>query len=759
MTPRHAILTALVGLAFAPALSSPGLAAESALTPEQTQLLKETRDGGSAWDKIAAGKDAAGRLALLKAIEAGGVRPGGLLEHVYETDPDAQVWTHALDRWIETKSWRLKVGNTLSRQMWVAKVRDDYDRCDAGLEKLYAAKKGDPDFKSPLAELLYDVLGELVYPAAVPAGGKLKVTLPRLRGRERQLELAEADAARMRAHYARVLQVFNQLVDAGIKPSPEAPQKVADWWKEHGGKRIWAERRREQYKAAGDKAFRKADDPANVIVASCIGTGGTEWLAGGGVGPDGMLSAVGNSLGPKLDFPGVKARLLGDDRVAPQEPQACTGDSRGKPWRWSNAAATPFVLRLDADLKGIVSVTRLPWAAGGVTGVALDAEGNLYLAGARRAGFAGLPVKSEPLAAARVQPPAATPAKTFPPPDHPDLYDVSFLLKLSPDAGRVLWARTVEGKGIRPPEVRIRKDGRIAWTAFDQRILDADGKQIGAMEAMGRLDGRSALDPTTGCLWRTGEHQWGTGHEPYRCPYVTAARPDGWKLTLWHFDGPYVGGATGNVADSGFNRVRIDENGDLLLCGWAHGGNTVLGGQPLDILKPIPCKGFGNAGSSGAQGVGYAFRVSAKTWTVTGKTGQTGAKFEDLAVARDGSLQIIAGASWGIVQTDNNISTGDPAGQYVMISNGDLSQLRFSSAMNPAGMDVQVGDAENNMGWGMASGLLKGRPVALFFSGTAEKGEVYGSIATPPQLNPIQKGFAGGKLDGYLLVLDLSSKR
>jgi hypothetical protein len=723
--------------------------------PPELDLFKEPGDAAAVWGKATAGKDAAARLALLNALDVNTIRKfRGLLEHVYAADPEARVYTRAVERWVEMTKGRVK-GSLFD--VWTTKVRDDYDRCHAGAEALVRALQNDPDSRSTLAGLLYDLLGELAWPQPA-AGAKAKVTLTRYRSRPRTVDLSEADAAKMRAHYTRLLELLNRVVPTGVKPSADAPKQLAEWWNVHGGKSLWAARQRELYKARGAAAFVKPQDPVRIITATCLGTECAEWLCGGGIQDDGTVVLVGTSLGPRLEFPGIKTSVLGQDRAAVKEPQPYQGDPRQKPWRWSHPQGTPFVMRLDSEFKKVLSVTRFPWAAGGVTYAVMDPAGNIYITGPRQAGFAGLPAQAQELPAAAAQP-AATEKKPSPSPDHPDLYETAYLIKLSPGAGQVLWARTVAGKSVFPPQITLLPGGRVAWVACDLRTLDENGNQENQIALPGRLDGRTEVDVRNGCVWRCGDHQWGTGHEPYRCPYVFANRPDGWRLTLWNPDGPFVGGATGNVADSGITRVRIEPNGDLICGGWADGGNTVFGAEPLDVLRGINRKGFGSGHTTGAARVGHLFRVSAKNYGVTAKTAAAGVGFSDMLVAVDGSLLLVVSSAWGRApQTDNNISTADPAGQCVLIATGDLTQVRFGSAMNPAGGEVLVGDAENGLGWRMTSVNVKGRSVALFFSGTAPKGDVYGSIATPPQSSPIQKGYAGGPLDGYLLAIDLSSR-
>ena len=91
----------------------------------------------------------------------------------------------------------------------------------------------------------------------------------------------------------------------------------------------------------------------------------------------------------------------------------------------------------------------------------------------------------------------------------------------------------------------------------------------------------------------------------------------------------------------------------------------------------------------------------------------------------------------------------------VTVLNADCSALRFCSAM-PACAQTIVDDSSADHGrWGIVSGKLNGKPVALFLCGAAERNASYDQNP-PPSVNARQPKFGGGATDGYALLLDLS---
>ena len=117
--------------------------------------------------------------------------------------------------------------------------------------------------------------------------------------------------------------------------------------------------------------------------------------------------------------------------------------------------------------------------------------------------------------------------------------------------------------------------------------------------------------------------------------------------------------------------------------------------------------------------------------------------------------RISGGSAWGMIQTGNAISGGEPGGPYVSLLNSDLSSLRFSSAM-PACGRVLLGDRQEV--WNLTSAMVKGRPVAFAVGSAIPEQEVYGKVRPPPMENARQEGFGGGLTDGYVLMIDLGEK-
>ena len=149
------------------------------------------------------------------------------------------------------------------------------------------------------------------------------------------------------------------------------------------------------------KKFSTPPEPARVLAAGLLGGSRTEWLAGGGLQPDGTVVVAGVTLGPALAL-GVQETVLGRDAaISPPSPVAKKDkkgqpelDKDGKPrfemLAWHHERATAFVARLSGDLKSIKSVTRLAWKSGGLTGAAVDAAGNIFICGPATIGIASL---------------------------------------------------------------------------------------------------------------------------------------------------------------------------------------------------------------------------------------------------------------------------------------------------------------------------------------------------------------------------------
>ena len=299
------------------------------------------------------------------------------------------------------------------------------------------------------------------------------------------------------------------------------------------------------------------------------------------------------------------------------------------------------------------------------------------------------------------------------------------------------------------------------------RLLTFDGKQVMQWDPpnLKMLPSRGqAVSLTLGLTAYAGEHHWPTGHEPWRCPYVRVNRLDGsYRLTLYDWPGPMVGGVGGLVADSPLYAATFDHNDDLILLGWSDGGNSVLHCEPMDFMKSVSYKGLGmsGAGVAGAMHFGYVVRVSTKTWRAIGGTmlcgfnpiyGPGSVSVDEGRVAADQSLMLIGTSAWGMPQTANSLLQGHPAGNFIMVLTENCSMARFSSSMSACG-EVEVGLSR----WGLVTGIQNGSPMALFVTGATSSALLYGRDSAAPALNPLQPSYGGGDLDGHFTLLDLSA--
>lgn len=711
------------------------------------------------------------RCDLLNTMgKAAGSLDGNFILGVVQKDPATDVKLCAIDklaRQTDVKRWRRIV------DVIIPALRDDRELLFGTAEIIYNVRGKAPDFKAAVLGSLIKWASPLPYPETVPASGKVKVEwVSQSTGKPAILEMDAAEAKRAREMVEKTVEMFNQIAGTSIKPGPKFGEEMKRWNAKYGGKAIEAE-----IWLSKGKTILKAPDQAKLVTSTMLGTPGTEWFSGGGFQPDGTVVLAGVSLGPTLDFPGVRTTVVGTDQPAPPAPvrEVLKTGEEGEPvyktYRWSHPQGTPFVVRLSPDTKKIISVSRLPWCSGGVTGAWVDEAGNIYLAGPARAGIrqAGGDVKELDRTKRLERPPPKTPPPKADAPSapNPDAYEQVYVARLSPAGDKVIWIRLLDNPNscTYPPDLGRDLKGRLVLTGPDQRVLSLDGQQLVQWHPISTNrfpSPKCAIEPERGLVVFAGEHHWPTGHEPWRCPYVTINKPDGAGfLTLYDWPGPFVGGAAGLVADSPLFGARFDLNGDLVLMGWSDGGNSVLYGEPLDVLRGAHMRGLGlsGAGVHGAIGFGYIVRVSTKTWRVIGGTmlcastpqyGPNSMSVSDVYEAADRSLMMVGGSAWGAPQSPHNLCVGHPAGEYIAVLKKDCTTLRFGASMQACG-DVELRSSR----WGMATGRQNGRPMALFLTGAVATNNVYGREAGPPAYEPLQPKHAGGHLDGYFTLLDL----
>ncbi len=506
-------------------------------------------------------------------------------------------------------------------------------------------------------------------------------------------------------------------------------------------------------------------EPVRVLSAGLLGGAGTEWLAGGGFQADGTVVLAGVALGPVLDL-GVKETVLGKDAVITAPEQTAKKDKKGnpemdkegkpklEPFAWNHENATAFVARMSGDLKTVKSVTRLAWKSGGLTGAAVDAAGNIFVCGPASDSIASIGGDVQELPAPAEDSKRSGCAHTY-------------LARLSPDAAKIVWVRHVKGASD-APALSLDAAGLLHFRGPDFRVLDANGKQLSAMPIPGGAGGFAAVNPVDGTIARGGEHHWPTGREPWRCPTLDIFKPDGARLyQLYDWGGPLVGlNNLRLVSDTAIRGVTYDAQGNLLFHAWSDGGNSVALREPMDIRANAKMGGLGfSAWGAGVLSLAYVVKVDTKSYRVIGgtpwmaymkdKNKPNSARIFTLAAAADGSVCFAGDSTHGLIQTGNAIGGGEPGGDFVAVLNGDCSALRFSSAMPACGQTIVDDSSTDRARWGVVSGKLNGKTVALFLCGAAEKNDGYDQNP-PPAVNTRQPKFGGGATDGYALLLDLS---
>jgi hypothetical protein len=436
-------------------------------------------------------------------------------------------------------------------------------------------------------------------------------------------------------------------------------------------------------------------------------------------------------------------------------------DKKGKPiyepFAWNHENATAFVVRLSGDLKTIKSVSRFPWQAGGVTSAAVDDAGNIYLTGPAGKGIEALGGRPRKL------PRKKTGMRT-------GGCNRVYVCKLNPEASKVLWLRTLDGRSD-APEVQLDRSGKVRLQSADLRTLSTDGAQESVTIIPGGITTRpgqantltTALNPRDGTFARGGESHSPTGREPYRNPILNIHKADGKLLyELYNWGGPFVGlDSLRLVSDSAVRLLRYDDDGNLVICAWSDGGNSVLFREPTDartLSKKMDGLGF-TAWGANALSFTYLIKVEPRNYRISGGTlwsaylqdrnRPNSIKVDSLGIA-GGSICLGGESAWGLIQTGNAIGGGEPAGPYVAVLSKDCTSLRFSSALPCCGQT----DVRNGARWGIVRGKLDGKEVVLFLGGaTAEEGS-----GTAPAVKPPQDKYGGGHSDGYLLLLDLSAR-
>lgn len=422
-----------------------------------------------------------------------------------------------------------------------------------------------------------------------------------------------------------------------------------------------------------------------------------------------------------------------------------------KKFHWAQKEATGFWAVFDSDLKKIEAFYRLPRGAGSITDAKVAADGSVYLTGAATPRIRKW---TKPIRTEKMPNPKGVNDNTFG-------ARKTYLAKLSPDAKKVLWMVEVEGWSI-PPKLFLLNDGNVAMHGPGVRTYTPKGQFMGAVGVENtRVLGGLAVSPLNGEYTRLGDWMSPTGREPYRTPRLVVLNPDGTiKKDLISWRGPFAGvDAFRLVADSAVRKTAYHTDGSMIYSSWSHGGNNVMFRLPYDIETRIP------------NSLGYQTMETCATVVKLDKDHNLvnsfiwkGYNVHDLDFAADGSVLAITDSGRSQHNLPNNLGNISE-GLAVFITDPNLDAVRFYSCLPAVGQKVVLSGCDQRTdAFNFATGISKGRPVALVFSSTVK------SLSRPasggktvehgfPTKSPLQASYGGGLSDGYLVALDLSADK
>jgi len=549
-----------------------------------------------------------------------------------------------------------------------------------------------------------------------------------------------------------------------------------------------------------------------VETATFLGSEGTEWFTAGAFPGDDSILITGVTLEADLTLHGVKATVLGKDAAplpAPKkferlgvkdtglidppdvgvhadlgddlgmdldieepptkeeiekEEKANIASLRSVPRRWQYSidqsveakdnyarfggyepSATGFIARFDATLNEVRALYRLPRGAGSIADVAIAKDGAVYIAGGATERIANVTANRR-LDEPEGLPPATK--KSFP-------FGHVYIAKLSPDLGKVQWLREVKVESF-VPKLRVLANGDVVMLGPGYLRYDPAGKLLQATHMpKDRVASGSAVCPVTGHYTRVGDWMSPTGREPWRCPRLIVYEPDGdthkW-LQGWR--GPFFAPHHFHlVADSAVRRSAYDSEGNLYYSTWSHGGNNCMGRHPYDPFRHVP-----NAmGTVGSQTYCFVVKLGPEHNVKTATLWTSAGAINTLDVAADFSV-VWEGRGSDTPSLPNTLARSN--GNQIVVTEPNLGSYRFHSTLPGVGTRVVTGGCDEMIStFAFASGTVDGRKKLIVLSGAVAEEPTLDGTVSPPLKNPVQNKFAGGLIDGYALLMDLTPKQ
>lgn len=520
------------------------------------------------------------------------------------------------------------------------------------------------------------------------------------------------------------------------------------------------------------KKFAKGPK-ATLARATFFGGKGHEEFSGVVVLPDQRVAVYGNTWGPPFpDNP--KPRVLGLDSPwdVPLNPPGLEFDKRNRPRppEANNPNRTGFIAIYSPDLSKLESVTRFGFGLASITAARQMSDKSFVISGLCTNNFRSIAKKAKQH---HIEPrPADNPrygpyeyaGETFP--------GDSYVAKLSPDLSTIEWVWIFEGFRKPPSRIVEGKDGLvIAALMGSKRIyfVTADGSKATPFEWKDRKNlklGRSlqfeflGANPVDSTLLFGGDHQSGTGQEPWRKPICVGVTPEGYMAwRVYDFDGPLVGTSHYRlVSDSSCRVANFNDEGQLAMYIWSDGGNSIATRNPIDLDRPTDSKGIGmSVWGAGVGSYAHLVRFDPNTcdkvfysfWAsyLPGGSGRTPSKpnsitVDNMLALKTGETAVTGGSASYLVQTPMNWYKLEDCpfggrGPYVTLFNKSFTNALFSSALPEA---EPTGMADNENGF-------------IVVSSVKAPADQHGNEM--PAKEALQDAFGGGKLDGHIFLMTL----
>ncbi len=551
------------------------------------------------------------------------------------------------------------------------------------------------------------------------------------------------------------------------------------------------------------------ENPLIPVTASFIGGEGSEWLVGGGFGPEGEIVVVGNTLGPAFSGPGAApVEVLGSDETQPGplklsnygHPSSAGSPCGDQPMDFRHPNGTVFISKFNGQTGVAEKTVRMPWMSGSGTHAVLDEAGNIYFTGIvgpnpipEMIELSGVPTDELiDKYAQRTNKDSYCRGGEFSSAEGNGYWHV-FLCKARPDLSGIEWMRSYHAV-TRGHEIFFGADGTIHLGVNPSVVFDSEGNNLGTrFTTTGGKEWIRTVYPHVeeGATGRYniaifgelgGYHFWHNGNLWLDSP-TEGGKYDflyQWDTDFAHTDALY------RLDRAHLNYVEATKEDVLLLAASTEGDQSSYSRQPWDPFEPLGFSGLGwNVegarrddlinGLHGGKGgftmpnvvkcyenspIVALMKMDRQSNGITALTHWCGfdpstdgiltTRIRDLHLAGDGTLVAYGQGEGGIIQTEGKLVSEDGPGGYLTVFDNTLQEIRYSTRLPGTGMVrrfMRTAVAEQSYG-AIAHRIVNNRLRVLFVTSADDEAQEATSE------NAAQKDFGGGDWDGFFLVLE-----